>query len=1117
MPSPRTPLWLYLATISPKAFSLDENEITNDRILRTWDRGRVMSSLVVPAQRGLSGVDLEPPLTRVGADSDILYFVLPGYLSRLVATTFGSQGTEEPLLLVTVFQEVLRRYAGQQSVTVSFGQRGAPSRTFVLEGNPSVRELLERRKEQRGDEGNSPDSVIHGQFSFQCSNDSSDDSCALANTCGIHCSLQSFAEGLTGFIEFRRNVWDRTAVKYFVASYRNLLTAALADLDSPIGFLNILSDADVKTFDTWNATGDFYPRARVDELFDLRVAERPDDTAVTFLNRSMSYASLSEETKQLAARLQSLGVQPGTLVGICMDRCPEMVATLLAIFRTGAGYLPLDPSFPQDRLEFMQADARPLVVVTQSYLREKCSSHAAHVLCIDEPAPQSEGASRAEYLPPQASSLDDVAYVLYTSGSTGKPKGVQITHRALTNMLIAVSNDLSLDRSDVVFATTTISFDISTFEIFAPLIAGAHLIVAPRAIAVNGELLAKAVSESGATLLQATPAGWQVLLEAGWEGQAGLKMLTAGEPLTWTLAQRLLQRGAGLWNLYGPTEVTVYATGRQIFRDDEKITVGRPLANYTSYVLDQHRRRLPIGAIGELFLGGIGVGAGYLNRPELTADRFIPDPFNSAPEARLYRTGDLARVLPNGEIDILGRADNQVKLRGYRIELEEIEALLDTHPGIAKSVARVTNTGAGDQCLVAYVVPRDKNHVDEADWRQHALRSVPAYMVPTSFQVMESFPLTPNGKVDRKGLPAFQFSQLLEIEQPSDATEDDMERTVLHCWRTVLGKLDLGLDHDFFAAGGHSLLVMRMFAQMNNKVGYKLPISLLVEAPTARKFAELVAQAKDAPAKNLVVMQPEGTLPPVYLIHHLLGDLLIYRHVANYFAPHRPVFGIQPPPDLIKRPQPYSLQDLASDYVVEILKQQTTGLIHLAGFSSGSIIAFEMARQLRNLGFEVGLLALIDGDVQAEGPAIPASVKYAKIAIRKLCKIVFKMRDEVAEGPKQFVAKRLRYLWLQLRIRLLENSVAAGDVTMEQALLLAERAYEAKPYSGSALLIRFHDEAWKFGPDPLMGWSGLVEGGIDVVDFPGGHITGMGSVSAPKMVDVLRRHIEDVEAAQLAK
>lgn len=1075
------------------------------------------SSLIVPTQRGLSAVGTEHP-TRVGADSDILYFVLPGHLSRPVATTVGTQGLQEPLLLFAVFQEVLRRYSGQKSVTVSFAQNGGAPRTITLEGNQSMRTLLEQSQEHAGDVGNIelPGHVIHGHFSFQCARDSSDGSHPFANTSGIHFSLESFAEGLTGFIEFRRNLWDRAVVKCFVSSYRNLLASALADLDSPIGQLEILSDADLKTFDTWNATGDFYPRARVDELFDQRVAERPDDTAVTFLGRNISYASLSEETKQLAARLQSLGVQPGTLVGICMDRSVEMVTALLAVFRAGAGYLPLDPSFPQDRLDFMQEDARPLVVITQAHLRERCSVHTAHVLSIDLPIPKSEVTSSAEYLPPQTSSLDDVAYVLYTSGSTGKPKGVQITHRALTNLLVAVSNDLSLDRSEVVLATTTISFDISTVEIFAPLIAGAHLIVAPRNVAVNGELLAKAISESGATLLQATPAGWQVLLEAGWEGQAGLKMLTGGEPLTWILAQRLLQRGAELWNLYGPTEVTVYATGRQIFKDDEKITVGRALANYTAYVLDQYHRRLPVGAIGELFLGGIGVGAGYLNRPELTAEKFLPDPFSSTPEARLYRTGDLARVLPNGEIDILGRADNQVKLRGYRIELEEIEALLDSHPGIAKSVARVTDLGVGDQCLVAYVVPRDRNLVDEADWRRHALRSLPAYMVPTSFLVMESFPLTPNGKVDRKALPAFQLPQL-EIEGSSDTTEDSTERTVLCCWRTVLGKPDLGLDHDFFAAGGHSLLVMRMFAQMNDKMGCKLPISLLVEAPTARKFAKLVTQGKDSPAKYLVSMQPEGTLPPVYLVHHLLGDILIYRHVADHFAPHRPVFGVQPPLDLIKRRQPYGLQDLASDYVGEILKRQAGGVVHLAGFSSGSVIAFEMARQLKNLGFEVGLLALIDGDIQAGGPRIPAIVRYAKMATRKLCKVVFKMRDEVADGPKQFVAKRLKHLWLQLRVRLLENSAAQGDVTMEQALLLAERSYEAKPYSGSALLIRFHDEAWEFGPDPMMGWSGLVEGGIEVVDFPGGHITGMGPVSAPTMVAALRGRMENFEAVRLVQ
>jgi amino acid adenylation domain-containing protein len=875
---------------------------------------------------------------------------------------------------------------------------------------------------------------------------------------------------------------------------------------------DVLNAAEIKNPDTWNVTGGYYPRVRVDELFELTAKERPDDTAVTFLERSWSYGSLCSTVHEFATRLQNLGVQRGALVGICMDRCMEMVAALLATFKTGAAYLPLDPAFPPDRIEFMQQDARPLVVFTQSHLREKFSFPEAHVICIDVDMPAFGFGNLRTFSPPRDTSLDDIAYVLYTSGSTGKPKGVQIRHRALTNMLIAVSNDLALTSSDVVLATTTISFDISTFEIFAPLIAGARLVVAPRSVATDGKLLAKAIREHGVTVLQATPAGWQVLLEAGWEGQAGLKMLTAGEPLTWILAQRLLERGAGLWNLYGPTEATVYATGNRIYKDT-KITVGRPLANCTAYVVDEHHQRLPMGAIGELFLGGICVGAGYLNRPELTSEKFLADPFSGEPGARLYRTGDLARVLPNGEIDLLGRADNQVKLRGYRIELEEIEAVLDSHRSISKSVAKVVNVGDGDQCLVAYVVAKDKNRVDEADWRQHALRSLPWYMVPSSFKVVESFLLTPNGKVDRKALPEFQFSKPLETERGVEVQEDCLELRVLDCWRRLLNKPDIGLDHDFFEAGGHSLLAMRMLAEMNKKLSLKIPISHLVEAPTARKFAELLMQTKDVPARYLVSMQPEGSLPPIYLIHHLLGDVLIYRSVAGQFAPHRPVFGIQPPVELINRPQRYSLQALAFDYVGEILKRQTAGPIHLAGFSSGSVIAFEMARQFKNLGIEVGMLALIDGEVHAEGPSMPAAVKYAKMVMRKLCKIGFKLEDELAEGPKQFVMKRLRHLRLHSRVRALENSASKGEITLEQALLLAERAYKAEPYSGSVLLIRFHDEAWEYGPDPLMGWSGLVEGGIEIVDLEGGHITGMSPVGAPIMVAVLRDSIDKCEAA----
>jgi amino acid adenylation domain-containing protein len=874
---------------------------------------------------------------------------------------------------------------------------------------------------------------------------------------------------------------------------------------------SILNRTETKINFRWGVTRGSYPRSRVDELLELAAQERADKPAVTFLDTTMSYASFCCMTQRLAARLQRLGVRRGTIVGICMDRCAEMVMALLATFKTGAAYLPLDPAFPPDRIEFMQEDACPLVVVTQSHLREKFSFSAPHVLCIDEDLPGFEAGNLTKFFPPRDTTLDDIAYVLYTSGSTGKPKGVQITHRALTNMLIAVSNDVGLSCSDVVLATTTISFDISTFEIFAPLIAGAHLVVAPRSVAIDGKLLAEAIEKHGVTMLQATPAGWRVLLEAGWEGQAGLKMLTAGEPLTWILAQRLLERGADLWNLYGPTETTVYATGSQI-RKDTKITVGRPLANCTAYVLNEHRQRVPVGSIGELFIGGVCVGAGYLNRPELTSERFLADPFSSEPGARLYRSGDLARELPNGEIDLLGRADNQVKLRGYRIELEEIEAFLDSHPSIRKSVAKVVNVGDGDERLVAYVVPVDKDRMDEADWREHVARSLPWYMVPSAFAVVDSFQLTPNGKVDRKALPSFQFLKKLEVQSETEGQEDCLELTVLACWRRMLNRPDIGLDHDFFSAGGHSLVAMRMLTEMNNRLQLKIPISHLVEAPTARKFAELLMQTKDTPGRQLITMQAEGSLPPVYLIHHLLGDVLIYRAVASQFAPDRPVFGIQPPVDLVERAKPYSLRTLASEYIGEILKRRTEEPIHLAGFSSGSLIAFEMARQLEGLGIKVGLLALIDGEVEAKSHQMPAAIRLAKIMRRKFFRILFKMEDEIADGPKQFVMKRLRHYWLNARIRALESSAEQGGITLEQALLLAERAYEPGPYSGSALLIRFHDEAWEYGPDPLMGWAEFVEGGIEVVDLAGGHNTGMSPEGAPTMAAILKDSIDRCEA-----
>jgi amino acid adenylation domain-containing protein len=1039
-----------------------------------------------------------------------LHFALPERLQDLVTATASEQATRESLILLTIFQEVLRRYTGQKSVVTGFSLDEATGGIYVLDGDLSLRQVLgELQASFRGRDRGVANGALDGEFSFRYSPDLPQGAVRSATASSLHCIMESSSAGLTGEILFERKVWDLAAIQSFLSSFEHLLSEALAQPDSPLGKLNILTADEINVLDSWNNTVRTYPHARVDELFEERAKAEPDRIAVTFLGRSVSYASLFEQTKLLAAQLADLGVQPGNLVGVCMDRCTEMVVALLGIFRAGAAYLPLDPEFPPDRIEFMLQDAKPPVVITQKHLLQQFSFAPSRVLSMDGAMPESELGS-AESSPAKATRLDDLAYVLYTSGSTGKPKGVQIRHRALTNILAVVSQDIGLEISDVVLATTTISFDISTFEIFAPLIKGAHLVIAPRSVATNGDLLAKSLSENHATVLQATPSGWQILVESGWAGKADLKMLTVGEPLTRVLAERLLDRGKAFWNLYGPTEATVYTTGCEVYKGTEKVTIGRPLANQTAYILDGQQQRLPVGAIGELFVGGIGVGAGYLNRPELTGERFLSDPFACEPEARLYRTGDLARMLPNGEIDLLGRADNQIKLRGYRIELEEVEAVLDAHRGIAKSVARAMNVG-DDKRLIAYVIPRDANLVDEAGWRQHALASLPWYMVPTSFVVTESFVLTPNGKVDRKALPEFEFPPPDTAQQEGGASLKELEETVLRCWRTLLRRPQLGLDDNFFNAGGHSLLAMRMLTTVNESLGRKLPMSLLLEAPTARQFAEIATHTGEGQSRCIVAMQPQGSLPPIYLIHHLYGDVLIYRSLANRFAPDRPVFGIELPADLIHGAQHSSLETLASRYVVEIEKRHMGGPIHLGGFSSGSTIAFEMARQLKDLGHEVGVLGLIDGEVAGPGPQMPAAVRYAKMAHSKLGRIVFKLRDELAQGPRRFVQKRLDYVLTKYRMRALQSSPLHGELTVFEALSLAELGYQPAPYSGSAVLIRFRREARRFSPDPLMGWSTLIQGGIHVFDVEGDHDTGA-VTSAPEIVAILRHHMEQIEA-----
>jgi amino acid adenylation domain-containing protein len=884
------------------------------------------------------------------------------FSNRLQAQLFScaSASAWEPSdIFLAVFLDLLRRYTGQNSVSVR-----TPHSVVSLAGNPSLRILIRQIQDQHSSPA--PESgSIDGHFE------------------PTQASL----------IRYDKRNWQRKTIEGFADAYCTLMQLALSQPDTPIADLDIIAPTEALQFAAWNQTARPYPSLRTDQLFDKQAAFTPHRPAVTFESHTRTYSQLSEEVNYLADRLRSVGVGPGTLVGICLERSHHMVVALLAVLKAGAAYLPLDPSFPADRLAFMQADARPLAVITQSSLLAKLPFTAPQILTLD---PLRIHERRAA--PPPLEFRDNLAYVLYTSGSTGKPKGVPITHSALTNLLVGVSADLSLNCADVLLATSTISFDISAFEIFAPLLCGAHLVVASRTVAVNGELLSEAIQSSGCTVLQATPSGWRTLLESGWTGQPGLKMLTAGEHLDQTLARKLLARGASLWNLYGPTEATIYATGQQITQADTRITIGKPLANYRTFVLDHKRQHVPVGAIGELYIGGLGVATGYLNRPELNAEKFVDG---------LFRTGDLARFLPDGQIDLLGRTDNQIKLRGCRIELEEIESVLDAHPAIRKAAVKIIDLNEGDQRLVAYISARYPDTPDAAELRDYAQRTLPPYMVPSAYISVDVLPLTPSGKIDRKALP----NHLVAAGVPSNDPGMRVEQTVLTCWRNVLSAPDLDLDDNFFDMGGHSLLATRMSAELNKQLNCKIRPNCLIEAPTARSFAgRLLRMQSDAPAKCVVPMQTSGALPPLFFIHHLLGDIFVYRALAACFAPDRKVYGIQPPADFLQRVHPFSLVALAGEYVAEILEHQTEGPFNLVGYSSGSVLAFEIARQLRQAGHKVGLLALIDGEVNGPLLKLSKADKIWKTIQRKVCKVVFKFKDEFSDGLRacagSFYARR---------------------------------------------------------------------------------------------------------------
>jgi len=580
-------------------------------------------------------------------------------------------------------------------------------------------------------------------------------------------------------------------------------------------------------------------RRPVHRMFEAQAKRTPDAVAVGFEGETLTYAGLNARANRLAHHLRALGVGPEVMVGLCVERGVDMVVGLLGVLKAGGAYVPLDPGFPPQRLAFMLDDARVPVLVTQSPLRDRLSGHEAYVVCLDDAREALDAMPAGD--PDGGAGPDHLAYAIYTSGSTGTPKGVMIPHRALTNFLLSMAREPGLTESDTLLAVTTLSFDIAALEVFLPLTVGARVEVVGRETAIDGVRLAGRLEEVGATVMQGTPASWRLLLESGWEGDSGLTALCGGEALTRELAERLLAKTRVVWNMYGPTETTIWSTLARVETGQGPVPVGRPIANTRAYVLDAHLRPVPVGVAGELYLGGVGLARGYHGRPELTAERFLADPFGPNPGARLYRTGDLAKYRSDGVIECLGRVDGQVKVRGYRVELGEVESALAGLPSVREAAAVAREDGSGENRLVAYIVPRGDAVPTEAEMRAWLRDRLPEYMVPSAFVTLDALPLTPNGKVDRKALP--------DPEPPRGEgggyvpPRGPIEEALVGIWAEVLGRETVGVFDNFFEVGGHSLLAAQLLARVRETLAVELALKDLFDDPTVAALAKQVENA----------------------------------------------------------------------------------------------------------------------------------------------------------------------------------------------------------------------------------------------------------------------------------
>ncbi|BDA67974.1 amino acid adenylation domain-containing protein [Calothrix sp. PCC 7716] len=827
----------------------------------------------------------------------------------------------------------------------------------------------------------------------------------------------------------------------------------------------------------------------VHKYFEVQVNKTPDSVAVVLELEFLTYRELNEQANQLAHYLRSLGVKAGVMVGICVERSLEMVVAILGVLKAGGAYVPIDPNYPSERLSFILKDTQTPILLTLSNLLPKLPALSTNLVCLDSQWDTISQHSQENLV--CDTNIDDLIYVIYTSGSTGKPKGVMVPHRGIVNQLHWRQSTFGLTAKDKVLQNISFSFDPSVWQIFWPLCFGGQLVLPRVGGHQDSAYLAKLIAEQQITITAFVPSMLRVILEEkGIEACSHLRHISCGgEALTMELIEQFFARlglDGVLHNVYGPTEASIDATFWKCQRNvsTSVAPIGKPILNASVYILDENLQPTLPSEAGELYIGGVGLANGYLNRPELTSEKFIINPFGADSKERLYKTGDLARYLPDGNIEFLGRIDHQVKIRGFRIELGEIETTLLQLPNIRETVVIARHEEGREKHLVAYIVLEKGQTITKSEIRNYLTSKLAEYMVPSSFVILEALPLNANGKVDRNALPAPLHTR--EELEKFVAPESTVEIQLASIWQELLGIESIGILDNFFELGGTSLLATQMLIKIENQLAKKLPLATFLKAATIEQLANVIQKETPEIWSAIVPIQPHGKKAPLFCVHGADVNVLVFQNFVEYLDSEQPVYALQPQRPNGEQDYLNRIEDIATEYIKHIRTVQPTGPYYLAGYSIGGVIIFEMAQQLVAQGQEVKLLAFFD-------TACPIYFQHQSVdkffahhwGILK----TLKSKEKLA-----YLVSGLQERWNKIIQPLVPK------VTMEYlvpknpeyerlfyTLVGAVRNYKPQIYPGKITLFRCLEQEWWIKNDRGLGWSDFTEKPIEVVDIPGSH------------------------------